>query len=71
MGKEVEFVAVRVIAVTTGLLGLRSKENTTARPPFSNAVMLGMPPARAVRHNWSIHFGTHGMCIRTMSLGRA
>lgn len=46
MGNEVEFVAVRVIAVTTGLLGLRSKENTTLRPFFSKAVMLGIPAAR-------------------------
>ena len=44
MGKEVELVAVRVMAVTTGLLGLRSNENTTFSPFFSNAVMLGIPP---------------------------
>ena len=43
-GKEVELVAVRVMAVTTGLLGLRSNENTTFIPFFSNAVMLGIPP---------------------------
>ena len=45
MGREVELVAVRVMAVTAGLLGLRSKENTTVRPFFSNAVILGIPTA--------------------------
>ena len=43
MGVGVELVAVSVIAVTTGLLGLLSNENTTFRPFFSNAVMLGIP----------------------------
>ena len=44
IGKAVELVAERVMAVTTGLLGLRSNENTNFRPFFSNAVMLGIPP---------------------------
>ena len=44
IGKEVELVAERVMAVTTGLLGLRSKENTIFSPFFSYTVMLGIPP---------------------------
>ena len=43
IGVGVELVAVRVIAVTTGLLGLLSNEKTTFRPFFSYAVMLGIP----------------------------
>ena len=48
-GKEVELVAERVMAVTTGLLGLRSNENTIFRPFFSNTVMLGIPPMQRER----------------------
>lgn len=44
MGVGEELVAVRVMAVTTGLLGLFSNENTAFSLFFSNAVMLGIPP---------------------------
>lgn len=44
IGKEEELVAARVMAVTTGLLGLRSNENIIFSPFFSNTVMLGIPP---------------------------
>ena len=43
MGEEEELEAASVMAVTTGLDGLRSKLNTTFRAFFSNAVILGIP----------------------------
>ena len=46
MGAGVKLVAVRVIAVTTGLAGLRSKLNWTLSPAFSNAVMGGIAGER-------------------------
>lgn len=55
IGREVELVAVRVMAVTTGLLGLRSNENTIFRPFFSYAVMLGIPPTQYIEREREIH----------------
>ena len=43
MGVGVKLVAVRVMDVTVGLLGLRSKLNWILRPAFSNAVIGGIP----------------------------
>ena len=55
MGEEVELVAVRVIAVTTGLLGLLSNEKTTFSPFFSYAVILGIPPTGIKRNLNNAH----------------
>ena len=46
IGKGVEFVAVKVMAVTTGLVRLRSKLNCIFRPAFSKAVIGGMAGGR-------------------------
>ena len=46
IGVGVKLVAVRVMAVTEGLLGLRSKLNWILRPAFSKAVMGGIPKER-------------------------
>ena len=42
MGEGVEFIAIRVMAVTIGLERFRSKLNWIFTPPFSNTVILGI-----------------------------